>query len=158
TIHLPLPLFLMTSPNRQRRGRYATNACTNCRKRHVKCSQGSQGTACTNCASRNLMCTYTIPNKRGPKVSSGSTNGFENSFGEAESIERGYEFDLIPNYRDYIEETQSVQGGLFPNQIQFNTIMPNNGMPINISDAYSLPSNFSSSFPSIASNLDHPFM
>ncbi|CAG8851021.1 5021_t:CDS:1, partial [Racocetra persica] len=121
-------------------------------KKHVKCSQG---TTCTNCASRNLMCIYITPKKRGPKVSSGSTNGFES---EAANIEREHALTLfIPIYLDYNEEPQSIQG-LLANQINFDTIMPNNGMPVNISDTYSLPSNFSSSFPSIASNLDYPFI
>ncbi|CAG8768856.1 7761_t:CDS:1, partial [Racocetra persica] len=97
-----------------------------------------------------------------PKVSSGSTNGFESNFDEAANIERehaltstGYKFGVfIPIYLDYNEEPQSIQG-LLPNQINFDTIMANNGMPVNLSDTHSLPSNFSSSSPSIASNLDY---
>ncbi|CAG8722137.1 5077_t:CDS:1 [Cetraspora pellucida] len=142
----------MSYLNQQKRGRYATNACTNCRKRHVKCSQG---TTCKNCASHNIMCIYTKPKKRGPKVSSGSVNGFESNFGEDASIEQenaltslGYIFcGFIPIYPDYNED-------LFPNQIHFDTIMPNNGMPDNINDTHTLPSCTSS----IASNLDCPFI
>ncbi|CAG8518696.1 16610_t:CDS:2 [Cetraspora pellucida] len=43
---------------------YATNACTNCQKRHVKCSGV---VTCTNCKNRNLDCEFKLSKKRGPK-------------------------------------------------------------------------------------------
>ncbi|CAG8475349.1 9422_t:CDS:1 [Cetraspora pellucida] len=150
----------MSHSNLQKRGRYATNACTNCRKRHVKCSQG---TTCKNCASRNLMCIYTEPKKRGPKISSGPVNGFESNFGEAASIEQenawtslGYTFyGFIPIHLNYNEEPHLIQSNPFPNQVHFDTIMPNNGMP---DDTHTLPNYTSSSYPSIASNLGYSFI
>ncbi|CAG8739278.1 25136_t:CDS:2 [Dentiscutata erythropus] len=43
---------------RQQRGRYATNACTNCRKKHIKCSEE------TTCKSVNVFeCNFDkVPN------------------------------------------------------------------------------------------------
>ncbi|RIB30696.1 hypothetical protein C2G38_2053069, partial [Gigaspora rosea] len=51
----------MPCSNRPKRGRYATNACTSCRKKHLKCSEG---TTCTNCALHNLECVYIKPLKK----------------------------------------------------------------------------------------------
>ncbi|CAG8624057.1 34827_t:CDS:2 [Gigaspora margarita] len=61
-------------PNISRQQR-ATNACTNCRKKHVKCSEE---TICTYCASHNLKCIYVnLVKKRGPKAANRPANVFE---------------------------------------------------------------------------------
>ncbi|KAF0469050.1 hypothetical protein F8M41_025665 [Gigaspora margarita] len=69
----------------QRRGFYVTRACTNCQKKHAKCSGGAK---CKRCTLRNLECTFIDSGKkRGPKTDSkysvqvyvpnGSENGFD---------------------------------------------------------------------------------
>ncbi|KAF0490040.1 hypothetical protein F8M41_022005 [Gigaspora margarita] len=70
---------------RQRRSFYVTRACTNCQKKHAKCSGGA---TCERCTLRNLECTFIDSGKkRGPKtdgkylaqvnVSNGSENYFD---------------------------------------------------------------------------------
>ncbi|KAF0537213.1 hypothetical protein F8M41_008721 [Gigaspora margarita] len=68
----------------QRRGLYVTRACTNCQKKHAKCSGGAM---CKRCILRNLECTFIDSGKkRGPKTDSKYSvqvyvpNGFENDF------------------------------------------------------------------------------
>ncbi|CAG8846735.1 6069_t:CDS:1, partial [Racocetra persica] len=76
----------MSYLSRQQRGSYATNVCTNCRRKHAKCSEEA---ICTNCASHNLKCIYVKPTtKRGPKAANRSTNVFEDNSGEAPNIEQ----------------------------------------------------------------------
>ncbi|CAG8447116.1 4594_t:CDS:1 [Dentiscutata heterogama] len=51
---------------RKRRGFYVTRACTNCQKKHTKCSGGVH---CERCTLRNLECTFiNSGKKRGPKT------------------------------------------------------------------------------------------
>ncbi|CAG8702000.1 12203_t:CDS:2 [Dentiscutata erythropus] len=68
----------------QRRGFYATRVCTNCRKKHAKCSGE---TTCERCTLRNLECTFIDSSKkRGPKTNGKhleqvyALNGLENNF------------------------------------------------------------------------------
>ncbi|CAG8796537.1 23315_t:CDS:1, partial [Cetraspora pellucida] len=115
--------------NRQQRGPYATNACTNCRKKHQKCSEEA---ICTNCASQNLKCIYVkSTKKRGPKASS--------NVGNASNIEHEHALILtqfgipIPLCLDcnYNEEFQSIQNGFFP-YINNNFTMLNNDISENV--------------------------
>ncbi|CAG8766195.1 14381_t:CDS:1, partial [Gigaspora rosea] len=73
---------------RRQRGFYVTKACTNCQRKHTKCS-GRE--TCERCALRNLECTFIESGKkRGPKtndklpeqiyVLNGSENDFEGTF------------------------------------------------------------------------------
>ncbi|CAG8474313.1 5629_t:CDS:2 [Gigaspora rosea] len=151
----------MNPYNELLRGRYATNACTNCRKRHLKCSEG---TTCTNCALHNLECIYIKPvKKRGPRTVNESTYVFENNFDDTASIEQehsltstGYQFSTFtPSY--VVEEFQPIQSNFFLSQEYTDTIyvMPNNNIPVNFSSIFFLPINYSSS--SIVSNLDYLF-
>ncbi|CAG8793991.1 14205_t:CDS:1, partial [Gigaspora rosea] len=65
-------------------GFYVTRACTNCQKKHTKCSGGA---TCKRCTLRNLECTFIASGKkRGPKTDSKYSvqvyvpNGSENEF------------------------------------------------------------------------------
>ncbi|CAG8825829.1 35750_t:CDS:1, partial [Racocetra persica] len=105
----------MSFSNRQQRGHYATNACTNCKTKHAKCFEEA---ICTNCASHNLECIYVKPvKKRGPKAANRSANVFEDNSGEVPNIEREHsstQFSVpIPFYLDYNEEFQSIQNSCF---------------------------------------------
>ncbi|CAG8502863.1 9225_t:CDS:1 [Gigaspora margarita] len=143
----------------QRRGPYATKACTNCRKKHLKCSEG---VICANCASHNLQCIYVKSNKkRGPRTVNRSIYVLESNFDEAASIEQEhisteYQFNtLIPSY--IIEEPQPIQNDFFLNQVDIDTnyIMPNSNSSANYSNTFSLLNN---PFPSsIVSNLYYSF-
>ncbi|CAG8514968.1 9039_t:CDS:1 [Racocetra persica] len=113
--------------SRQQRGRHATNACTNCRKKHAKCSEEA---ICTNCASHNLECIYVKPvKKRGPKATDRSANVFEDNSGDAPNIELEHsstQFGVpIPFYLDYNEESQPIQYNYF-SHINTNDIMLDN--------------------------------
>ncbi|RIB05708.1 hypothetical protein C2G38_573891 [Gigaspora rosea] len=56
----------LTKQRRERRGFYATKACINCKKRHVRCSGGE---TCKRCRLLNLECIYIDSGKkRGPKT------------------------------------------------------------------------------------------
>ncbi|CAG8775042.1 46_t:CDS:2, partial [Dentiscutata erythropus] len=142
------------------RGRYATNACTNCRKKHLKCSQEA---TCTNCGLHNLECVYIKPvKKRGPRTVNKSTYVFESNFGGAANIEQEHILTSTEHQFDnsafsYVNEaSQPTQSDFFLNQEYIEAIyaMPNNNTPINFSSIF-LPNNYSSS--SIASNLDYLF-
>ncbi|CAG8521664.1 15898_t:CDS:2 [Cetraspora pellucida] len=61
----------------QKKRNNITVACTNCRKRHVKCNKSSGEDKCTNCNKRNLDCTLIEGNKRGPKS---TANAYQNTF------------------------------------------------------------------------------
>ncbi|KAF0434027.1 hypothetical protein F8M41_004949 [Gigaspora margarita] len=146
----------MSYTNQRRRGPYATKACTNCRNKHLKCSEG---VICTNCASHNHQCIYVKSyKKRGPRTVNKSIYVFESNFDEVASIEQEhtsteYQFNtFIPSY--FIEESQPIQNNFFLNQVDIDTnyIMPNSSnSPVNNSNTFSLLNN---SFPSsIASNL-----
>ncbi|CAG8721976.1 17247_t:CDS:1, partial [Dentiscutata heterogama] len=143
----------------KRRGPYATEACTNCRKKHVKCSEEA---TCTYCASNNLKCTYVKSvKKRGPKTTNRLANVFENYLGECENIEQEYTLTLtehqfgmpIPLYLNYNEEFRLIQTSFFPH-INIDSITPNNNTLINFSNTFSLPNNNPPSLASIVSNLD----
>ncbi|CAG8684569.1 9851_t:CDS:1 [Dentiscutata heterogama] len=148
----------MSCLSRTKRGRYATNACTNCRKKHLKCSQGA---TCTNCALHNLECVYINPvKKRGPRTVNKSTYVFESNFGGAASIEQEHtlistehQFDTSA-FSDANGTPQPTQSEFFLNQ-EYIEAMSNNNTPINFSSNFFLPNNPSSS--SIASNLDYLF-
>ncbi|CAG8641394.1 28206_t:CDS:1 [Dentiscutata erythropus] len=157
----------MSYSGQRRRGSYATKACTNCRKKHIKCSEG---VTCTYCASHSLQCTYAKSfKKRGPKAENRAANGFENYFYEAINTEQDHvltsnEFQFgvsIPYYFNGSEEPQPIQSDFFPYQVHIdaNYIMQNDNTPVNFSDTFSLPNNSSSSpsSSSIASNLDYLF-
>ncbi|CAG8827298.1 30552_t:CDS:1, partial [Gigaspora margarita] len=74
----------MSHSSRQQRGPYVIMACTNCRRRHTKCSEEA---TCTYCAKRNLKCTYLKSGKkRGPKATKRTDNVFESNFNEAANI------------------------------------------------------------------------
>ncbi|CAG8722675.1 8776_t:CDS:2, partial [Dentiscutata erythropus] len=113
--------------------------CTNCRKKHIKCSEG---VTCTYCASYNLQCTYAKSfKKRGPKAANRATNGFENYFYEAVNTEQDHvltsnEFQFgvsTPYYFNGSEEPQPIQSDFFPYQVHIDTnyIMQNNNTPVN---------------------------
>ncbi|CAG8568186.1 24744_t:CDS:1 [Gigaspora margarita] len=135
----------MSYSSRRRRGPYATKACTNCRKKHLKCSEG---VTCTNCASHNLQCIYVKSiNKRGPRTVNRSIYVFESNFDEAASIEQEhtsneYQFStFIPSYS--IEEPQPIQSDFFLNQVDIDTdyIMASNNSSVNYSNSFSLLNN-----------------
>ncbi|CAG8588989.1 27928_t:CDS:1 [Racocetra persica] len=143
----------MSYSNRQQRGPYATNACTNCRKKHAKCSEDA---ICTNCASHNLKCIYVKSiKKRGPKAANISVNIFESNSGKASNIEQehtlilsqfGIPIPICLNY-NYSEEFLPIQNGFFP-YINTNYSILNNDTPINfVRNTFSLSS--------LASNLDY---
>ncbi|CAG8773271.1 3420_t:CDS:1, partial [Dentiscutata erythropus] len=76
----------MPCSSRQQRGHYATNACTNCRKKHTKCSEES---TCKYCSSHNFRCIYVnTVKKRGPKVANRSANVFKSNFNEDANTEQ----------------------------------------------------------------------
>ncbi|CAG8596511.1 44465_t:CDS:2 [Gigaspora margarita] len=123
----------MSHSSGQQRGPYMTMACTNCRRRHTKCSEEA---TCTYCATRNLKCTYVKSGKkRGPKATKRTNNVFESNFDEAANIEQEQPFTLtenqfntsIPSYFNYSQEPQPMQSDFFSNQIctDTNYIMPN---------------------------------
>ncbi|CAG8565158.1 9969_t:CDS:2, partial [Dentiscutata heterogama] len=93
----------MSYSSRRRRGSYATKACNNCRKKHIKCSEG---VTCTYCASHNLQCTYAeLVKKRGPKTANRAANIFGNNYYEAANAKQEhvltpneYQFNSIPYY------------------------------------------------------------
>ncbi|RIB15970.1 hypothetical protein C2G38_2038944 [Gigaspora rosea] len=139
----------MSFSSRRRRGPYATKACTNCRKNHLKCSEGVN---CTNCVSHNLQCIYDKSiKKRGPRTVNRSIYIFKSNFDETASIEQEhtsaeYQFStFIPSY--FIEEPQPIQSDFFLNQVDIDTdyMMANNNSSVNYSNSFSLLNNF---FPS----------
>ncbi|CAG8774964.1 3843_t:CDS:1 [Gigaspora rosea] len=142
----------MSYSNQRRRGPYATKACTNCRKKHLKCCEG---VICTNCASHNLQCIYVKSNKkRGPRTVNRSIYVSENNFNDTASIEQKhtsteYQFSrLIPSY--FIEEPQPIQSDFFSlNQVNINT---NYIMSSNNSTEYQ----FSTFIPSYFIEEPHP--
>ncbi|CAG8841578.1 27026_t:CDS:2 [Gigaspora margarita] len=164
----------MSHSSGQQRGPYVTTACTNCRRRHTKCSEEA---TCAYCASHNLKCTYIKSGKkRGPKATKRTDKVFENNFNEAANIEQEHTFTLteyqfstsIPSYFSYGQ----IKSEFSPNQIctDTNYIMPNSNTSINFNNfpnnfftfSYSSPHSpslfpFSTSFDSssIASNLDY---
>ncbi|CAG8731296.1 12492_t:CDS:2, partial [Gigaspora rosea] len=131
------------------RGPYATKACTNCRKKHLKCSEEVN---CTNCVSHNLQCIYDKSiKKRGPRTVNRSIYVFESNSDETASIEQKqtstkYQFSsFIPPC--FAEEPQPIQIDFFLNQVDIDTdyIMENNNSSVNYSNSFSLLNN---SFPS----------
>ncbi|KAF0434016.1 hypothetical protein F8M41_004938 [Gigaspora margarita] len=159
----------MSRSSGQQRGPYATTACTNCRRRHAKCSEEA---TCTYFASHSLKCTYVKSGKkRGPKTTKRTDNVFESNFNEVANIEQEHTFTLteyqfstsIPSYFNYGQEPQQIQSEFSLNQISTdnNYIMPNSNTSINFSDKFFLPNNsfsFSSSHSSsssITSSLDN---
>ncbi|CAG8836666.1 25276_t:CDS:1 [Gigaspora margarita] len=139
----------MSYSSRRQRGPYASKACTNCRKKHLKCSEGVN---CVNCVSHNLQCIYDKSiRKRGPRTVNRSIYVFENNFDKTASIEQEhtsteYQFNtFIPSY--FIEEPQPIQSDFFLNQVDIDTdyIMVNNNSSVDYSNSFSLLDN---SFPS----------
>ncbi|CAG8659141.1 43138_t:CDS:1 [Gigaspora margarita] len=123
----------MSHSSGQQRGPYATTSCTNCRRRHAKCSEEA---TCTYCASHNLKCTYVKSGKkRGPKATKKTDNVFESNFDDAANIEQEHTFTLteyqfitsVPSYFNYDQELQQMQSEFSPNQIcsDNNYIMSN---------------------------------
>ncbi|CAG8816199.1 6395_t:CDS:2 [Gigaspora margarita] len=119
----------MSHSSGQQRGPYATMSCTNCRRRHAKCSEEA---TCINCASHNLKCTYVKSGKkRGPKTTKKTYNVFESNFDETTNIEQEHTFTLtdyqfitsIPSYFFYDQEPQQMQSEFSPNQICFEELM-----------------------------------
>ncbi|KAF0436103.1 hypothetical protein F8M41_004723 [Gigaspora margarita] len=95
----------------QRRGFYVTRACTNCQKKHAKCSGGAM---CKRCALRNLECTFIDSGKkRGPKtdgkcsVQVNVPNGSENDFDGISMLS-----SVIPNPVQGHAPTLSLSGCL----------------------------------------------
>ncbi|KAF0483899.1 gpi mannosyltransferase 2 [Gigaspora margarita] len=146
----------------QQRGPYAITACTNCRRRHAKCSEEA---TCAYCASHNLKCAYVKSGKkRGPKVTKRTDNVFESNFDEAANIKQEHPFTLteyqfstsIPSYFNYGQEPQQIKSEFSLNRIctDTNCIMSNSNTSINFSDMFFLPNNyfsFSSSHTSSSS-------
>ncbi|CAG8833142.1 38737_t:CDS:2, partial [Gigaspora margarita] len=108
-----------------------------CRKKHLKCSEG---TTCTNCTLHSLECVYIKPlKKRGPRTVNRLTYVFESNFGDTASIEQehslistGHQFSSpTPSY--VIEESQQTQSNFVHDQEYFDDIyaMSNNYMPVN---------------------------
>ncbi|CAG8796310.1 4352_t:CDS:1, partial [Gigaspora margarita] len=133
----------MSYSSRRRRGPYAIKACTNCRKKHLKCSEGVN---CTNCLLHNLQCIYDKSiKKRGPRTVNRSIYVFESNFDETESIEQEhtsteYQFSpFIPSY--FIQEPQTIQSDFFLNQEDIDTvyIMANNNSSVNFSNSIEEP-------------------
>ncbi|RIB07382.1 hypothetical protein C2G38_2214598 [Gigaspora rosea] len=149
----------MSHSSGQQRGPYVTTACTNCRRKHKKCSEEA---TCTYCASHNLKCTYVKSGKkRGPKATKRTDNVFESNFNEAVNIEQEHTFTLaeyqsIPYYFNYGQELQPMQSDFFSNQIYTGTnyIVPNSNMLFLPNNSFSFSSSNSSS-SSIASSLDN---
>ncbi|CAG8802179.1 27776_t:CDS:2, partial [Gigaspora margarita] len=122
-------LLIMSHSSGQQRGPYVTTACTNCRRKHTKCSEEA---TCAYCASHNLKCTYVKSGKkRGPKATKRTDNVFESNFDEAANIEQEHTFTLaeyqfctsIPsyfNYFNYDQEPQPMQSDFFSNQLFTN--------------------------------------
>ncbi|KAF0537207.1 MAL-activator protein [Gigaspora margarita] len=149
--------------SRQQRGHYATNACTNCRKKHTKCSEEA---ICTYCALHNLKCSYVNPvKKRGPKAAKRSSNVFESNFSEVANINIEQEYPLTlteyqfgvpisfyPNY-NYNEQSQPIQPNFF-SHTDTNYITLNDNTPSNFGNIFSLPNNFPSSY-FLTSHLDY---
>ncbi|CAG8812991.1 30319_t:CDS:2, partial [Gigaspora margarita] len=97
----------MSHSSGQQRGPYATTSCTNCRRRHTKCSEEA---TCTNFANIEQEHTFTLTE---------------------------YQFiTSIPSYLNYDQEPQQMQSEFSPNQIctDNNYIMPNSNTSINFSD------------------------
>ncbi|KAF0537208.1 ZnII2Cys6 transcription factor [Gigaspora margarita] len=138
----------MPQISRPQRGHYATNACTNCRKKHTKCSEEI---ICAYCASHNLKCSYVNPvKKRGPKAANRPTNVFESNFSETANINveqehtltlTEYQFGVpIPFYLNYNynEPFQPIQTNYFSHT--------DDNAPANFGNIFSLSNNFPSSF------------
>ncbi|CAG8623829.1 23785_t:CDS:2 [Dentiscutata erythropus] len=127
---------VFVNSTKQRRGRYATNACTNCHK------------------------------NRGPKAANKSANVFENNFNEATNFEQKHTMPLtefqfgasVPFYfnYNYNEGFQQIQNDFFP-YIDTNYIILNDNTPANLSNTFSLPSNLPPSSFSLTSHLDYLF-
>ncbi|CAG8819581.1 18351_t:CDS:1, partial [Gigaspora margarita] len=86
-------------------------ACTNCQKKHAKCSGGAM---CKRCALRNLECTFVDSGKkRGPKTDGKYSvqvyvpNGFENDFDRISMLS-----SVIPNPVQDCASTLSLSGCL----------------------------------------------
>ncbi|KAF0537209.1 MAL-activator protein [Gigaspora margarita] len=138
----------MPHVSRQQRGNYATNACTNCRKKHKKCSEEA---ICTYCASHQLKCIYVNPvKKRGPKAAKRSSNVFESNFSEVANInieqehivtlteyQIGVPAPFYLNY-NYTEPFQPIQANSYSHS-DINYITLNDNTPENL---FSLPNNF----------------
>ncbi|CAG8589008.1 27929_t:CDS:1, partial [Racocetra persica] len=129
----------MSYLSRKQRGRYATNACTNCRRKHAKCSGEA---ICTNCESYRLTCIYVkTGKKRRSKAANKSANVFEDNSSEASNIEQEHsstQFNIpIPFNLDnnYNKEFQPIQNGFFS---KINTNMfDNSGKTPNIEQEHS---------------------
>ncbi|CAG8846195.1 7671_t:CDS:1, partial [Gigaspora margarita] len=126
-----------------------------CRKKHLKCSEG---TTCTNCTLHSLECVYIKPlKKRGPRTVNRSTYVFESNFGDTEEhslTSTGHQFSSpTPSY--VIEESLQIQTNFVHDQEYIDTIyaMSNNYMAVNFSSTSFLPNNYY--YSSIASNLDY---
>ncbi|KAF0532987.1 Fungal transcriptional regulatory protein, N-terminal [Gigaspora margarita] len=98
---------------KQRRGFYVTRACTNCQRKHTKCSGG---VTCERCTLRNLKCTFIDSGKkRGPKTDSKQSvqiyvsNGPKNYFDETSMPP-----SIIPNPTQGHASTLSQSG--YPQQ------------------------------------------
>ncbi|KAF0532977.1 hypothetical protein F8M41_010832 [Gigaspora margarita] len=91
---------------RQQRGFYVTRACTNCQKKHLKCSGRA---SCERCTLRNLECTFIDSGKkRGPKTDAklvNVSNGSENYFDGTSVLP-----SIIPNPMQAYASTLSLFG------------------------------------------------
>ncbi|RIB30671.1 hypothetical protein C2G38_2151956 [Gigaspora rosea] len=147
---------------RQQRGRYATNACTNCRKKHTKCSEEA---ICTYCASHNIKCIYVNPvKKRGPKAVKRSANVFDSNFSEVANINidqnhplalNEYQFGVpISLYLNYNYNVQFQQFQPFQaSHTDTNYMTLNDNTPSNFDNIFFLPNTFPSSY-FLTSHLD----
>ncbi|CAG8661911.1 17779_t:CDS:1, partial [Gigaspora rosea] len=95
---------------RQRRGSYVTRACTNCQKKHTKCSGGA---ACERCTLRNLRCTFIDSGKkRGPKTDGNQVNVSNSSENYIDGT--SMPSSIIPNPAQGHASTLSLSG--YPQQ------------------------------------------
>ncbi|CAG8623846.1 23786_t:CDS:1 [Dentiscutata erythropus] len=133
----------MPSPSRHQRGHYATNACTNCRKKHTKCSEE---TTCTYCSSHNLECIYVNPiKKRGPKTANRSAKVLNIEQKRSLALNEHQFSSSIPfylnyNYNEGFQPLQTIQPSFFP-YIDTNYFILNDNAPVNFSNIFSLPNN-----------------
>ncbi|CAG8558136.1 9097_t:CDS:1 [Gigaspora margarita] len=85
---------------------YTSLACTNCQRKHIKCSGKGP---CINCKEKSLQCHFISGKKRGPKEKSLGINRFE-----ASQITENH------NTKDYFEVTDYSKYSLHNNYNFYN--------------------------------------
>ncbi|CAG8491871.1 900_t:CDS:1 [Scutellospora calospora] len=82
---------------------YATRACTNCQKRHEKCSGAI---TCTNCIKRKLCCEFiNSGKKRGPK----SKENVVDTIQEQAYVSASYANSIQDNAMTYMPGTEYLE-------------------------------------------------